>query len=427
MAWFARILAGRGLGASVALTLALGGCAASTKPVELLPPMQFSCFTLPSALTFTETRGLMSVMWMTRLEQGPYVSEHVDAGGTYFRGPPGGIFYGYADGTHLESNFHAAYGPRDGGIYVPNNPALPPHLYTYFSLGDVEPVAPPDGTDCSGVRYIPDPVTKGQLTIFIVETAKTHSHSSAPKASAPHATSRGGGGAGGAAGGVLGAVIASAIVSGINNADVGNIRAEPALTDPQMLADLKRLAMTARPLDPSQLAPATPYPTAVAAAPMALAPVPPTPDLPPPPSVPVTTAPVPLAKPIEAPAPLPPPPVKPIEAPPAPSPVAVAAIPAAASDPYNQRGPASGRVPYLTDEKQQKFLDYLAKPKPRAFAISENGHFASVWGGARDANGVPVDAQTRALEGCRSAAGQECALFAVDDTVVFYGAPYTFE
>ena len=104
-------------------------------------------------------------------------------------------------------------------------------------------------------------------------------------------------------------------------------------------------------------------------------------------------------------------------APPSPPPV-VARPPAVQPAPQNVSVATlprslNGRVPYLDDAHQIKFQEYLQKPKPRAFAISDNGHYAAVWGTE------PSDAPNRALQGCRSAAGKECVLYAVDDVIVF--------
>jgi hypothetical protein len=77
------------------------------------------------------------------------------------------------------------------------------------------------------------------------------------------------------------------------------------------------------------------------------------------------------------------------------------------------------RVPFLDDAQQAKFQEYLDKPTPRAFAISNNGHFASVWGLQTDSSGRPPDPSARALEGCRSVAGRPCVLYAIDNTIVF--------
>lgn len=369
------------LGAGPAFVLALGGCVASSEPAALPPPMEATCFTLPHALASTETKGLLNTDWTTRLERGPYVAEHTDAGGTYYRAPPGGVFYGRADGRAEASNWRFAYGPRDGGIYIPRDPTVPPHLYTYFSQADAEVSVPPDGADCSAVRYIADPVTHGgRYAVVIVEVpGKTQAHNE--HGSTPHSIPVKSI-AGNAVGNALGAAIAGEIVNGINNADIGNIRAEPELTDPRVLAEIRRLANAAAPLDRSQTGAA--LQTAM-------------------------RAPTSLSAPAQAQSATPPPPG-----------------PVAATAPSAQRIQGPVRVPYLAEDKQQKFLEYLSKPKPRAFAISDNGHFASVWG-ETDANGIPVDAQARALERCRSAAGRDCFLFAVDDTVVFSGAPNAVE
>lgn len=117
-----------------------------------------------------------------------------------------------------------------------------------------------------------------------------------------------------------------------------------------------------------------------------------------PPAAPAPAMPIAIAAPSPPPVVAPPPAVQP-----RPHAVSVAAVPRS----------LSGRVPYLDDAHQIKFQEYLQKPKPRAFAISDNGHFAAIWGAQSS------DAANRALQGCRTAAGKDCVLYAVDDVIVF--------
>lgn len=83
---------------------------------------------------------------------------------------------------------------------------------------------------------------------------------------------------------------------------------------------------------------------------------------------------------------------------------------------------ADGRVPGLNEVGQKKYRDYLSFPRPRAFAISRDGHCGFASGTTpRDAS-LPSDPKLRALEFCRRFARAECELYAVDDQVV-YQAP----
>jgi Protein of unknown function (DUF2846) len=139
---------------------------------------------------------------------------------------------------------------------------------------------------------------------------------------------------------------------------------------------------------------------------------PPAAAAPPPPELaPVAVALAPASPPPVAPPPQP----APVAAPPAP-PRPVAAPPAQAT-----------LVPQLSPRQQAKFAEFLTKPLPRVFVISPNGHFASVWGSLVDAQGRPVDLRQKALDGCREAAGQECQLYAIDDTVLARGTDLLIE
>jgi len=182
-------------------------------------------------------------------------------------------------------------------------------------------------------------------------------------------------------------------------------------------------APLAAPTPPALLAPAAaasapqPVPVAATAAP------------PPPPTVvavealppreiaaqPAPVAPAPLPVPVAVPA-----------APPAPAPV-VAAVQAPPPRPVAILPAQAAPVPQLSPHQQAKFAEFLTKPLPRVFVISQNGHFASVWGSLVDAQGRAVDLRQKALDGCRDAAGQECQLYAIDDTVLARGTDLLIE
>lgn len=202
-----------------------------------------------------------------------------------------------------------------------------------------------------------------------------------------------------------------------------------------------KIAEASRPISP-------PSETSVAASPpAATSPVQLTPLPPAPPPEPIKAPPTPIASPVPAPPPAAPEPVaaSPIppalpapEQPPAPTPIAVpasapASIPVAAppvSAPPPQAVaalPSPAHAPRLTALQQTKFAEFLTKSLPRVFAISENGHVASVWGRLLDAQGQPVDLRQRALEGCRQVAGQDCVLYAIDDTVLATGMDVSLE
>lgn len=76
-------------------------------------------------------------------------------------------------------------------------------------------------------------------------------------------------------------------------------------------------------------------------------------------------------------------------------------------------------VPYLKPRGQQRFKEFLTKPLPRAFAISDTGYSAGAWGARPKDLSKPLDTKERALETCKEAAGKECTLYMVDNEIVF--------
>jgi hypothetical protein len=119
--------------------LPLSGWATTVAPSSLRVPAQLTCFDLPTPISYSAQRGLANITWVTRLERGPYVSEYEDAGGTYFRAPPGGLSGARPDLMDKPAGMltHMNY---DGGIWIPRDPTVPPHRYVYFSTESVQPV-----------------------------------------------------------------------------------------------------------------------------------------------------------------------------------------------------------------------------------------------------------------------------------------------
>jgi hypothetical protein len=80
---------------------------------------------------------------------------------------------------------------------------------------------------------------------------------------------------------------------------------------------------------------------------------------------------------------------------------------------------AAMKVPHLNDGQQAEYQAFLTHPLPRAFAISDNGHFAMAWSNASPDPSMSADPKDRALVGCKRFAGQECRLYVVDNAVVY--------
>jgi dienelactone hydrolase len=86
----------------------------------------------------------------------------------------------------------------------------------------------------------------------------------------------------------------------------------------------------------------------------------------------------------------------------------------AASEPTAFAPIADARaVPYLNAVGREAYAAFLASAQPRAFAIARNGAFA--------AESASLRASDIALNACRQRAGTPCALYAIDDIVVWDG------
>jgi len=80
---------------------------------------------------------------------------------------------------------------------------------------------------------------------------------------------------------------------------------------------------------------------------------------------------------------------------------------------------AAAHVPYLNDGQRAEYQVFLTQPPPRAFAISENGHYATAWSNTPSDKSMPSDPRERALAYCRLFSGQECRLFLVNNEIVY--------
>ena len=77
-------------------------------------------------------------------------------------------------------------------------------------------------------------------------------------------------------------------------------------------------------------------------------------------------------------------------------------------------------LPHVGDRAKQAYRDWLGKPKPRAFALSEQGHWAATWGSNPADTAQPADPAERAIFACQQKRQDvKCRLYAVDDAVVW--------
>lgn len=209
----------------------LGGCASAPlqKPEELAAPKQLSCIHLKEAISGSAKYGLVNIVWESRLERGPYISEKEDAEGTYFRGPQGAVRFDRPDQPAKDTFSHTV---SDGGIFVPKDPNAAPRLYVYTSLQNTAPQVPAPGVDCSSVVAVKDPVTN-KVSVAAAAAA---------------------GGLGGTAGravaqgaqfsygqAAVGGAVAGAIVAAFINMDLGKISPGMEVKDPALQAKLREL------------------------------------------------------------------------------------------------------------------------------------------------------------------------------------------
>jgi hypothetical protein len=82
---------------------------------------------------------------------------------------------------------------------------------------------------------------------------------------------------------------------------------------------------------------------------------------------------------------------------------------------------AAVKVPHLNEGQQAEYQAFLTHPLPRAFAISDDGHFAMAWSSTSPDPTMPADPKDRALIGCKRFAGRDCQLYVVDNEIVYRG------
>jgi len=80
---------------------------------------------------------------------------------------------------------------------------------------------------------------------------------------------------------------------------------------------------------------------------------------------------------------------------------------------------AAARVPHLNDGQQAEYQLFLTQSLPRAFAISERGHYAMAWSTMPADKAMPTDPRDRAIAYCKLYSGEECRLFLVDNEIVY--------
>lgn len=231
---------------ALGVTTIISGCATVIKPTDLAMPESSTCVYLPEAISSTGKFGV-GFTWTSKLERGPYVSEYMDEGGTYYRAPQGG----YSVIGEKGEGFPGLGRTMDGGIYLPKDASMAPTIYRYSSVGDVPAVVPPQDADCGTAVLIRDPVSaKVDVMSFAVEgtvggaVGGVIGRSVTPKSSLSYGQAASTGAAGGLIGGVL--------IATLINAEVGKIVRAPVIQDAVFLEKLKDLHLKVVPVRQAQ-------------------------------------------------------------------------------------------------------------------------------------------------------------------------------
>lgn len=77
------------------------------------------------------------------------------------------------------------------------------------------------------------------------------------------------------------------------------------------------------------------------------------------------------------------------------------------------------RLPYASDRMRERYSQFLTRPLPRAFVISESGDWRLAWGkSSSGSSGPPAE---RALKECEALKRARCFVYAIDNEVVYQG------
>lgn len=76
-------------------------------------------------------------------------------------------------------------------------------------------------------------------------------------------------------------------------------------------------------------------------------------------------------------------------------------------------------IPYLSDRGRTAYRDYLTRPTPKAFAVSDQGAYWMAWSLVPADKTLPTDPTERALAGCERAGKGTCKLYAINGSVVW--------
>ncbi|MBL0728647.1 S1C family serine protease [Piscinibacter sp. HJYY11] len=75
------------------------------------------------------------------------------------------------------------------------------------------------------------------------------------------------------------------------------------------------------------------------------------------------------------------------------------------------------RLPYANDRMRERYSQFLTRPLPRAFVISEGGDWRLAWG--KPTGGASAPPAERAMKECEALKRGRCFVYAVDNEVVY--------
>lgn len=210
-------------------------------PNKLQTPSEPTCIYLKDPVAVDAYQTVFKWHWIYTLASGPYVAEKLDAKGTYYRAPPGGLSI---VGIHHQSSppEGTPRNTRDGGFYLPNDANAVPAVYEYNSNGQVPVQIPPSDADCSTAGYVKEPATS-KISLFAWGTAgvvggATGATIARSTVAANSKMSYGHAAGVGAGGGLLAGLIVGAII----NHEMGKIVFAHGIDDQESLQRLKGLA-----------------------------------------------------------------------------------------------------------------------------------------------------------------------------------------
>lgn len=206
------------------------GCATLHDPADLAIPKRPTHFVLDQPLIEHKVMGLLNIKHEIGFLPGRYHAERDDGQGTYFRGPAGAIY------VHTEGVEFAQY--HSGGFWMPHDPALKPHFYTYEgSMRTARPM--PD--EALRRTSVAEGALGGAVGGALGGAAGgVAAHAVNPKFGNSYGQAgMTGAGAGLVAGAIIGAVIAM---------DSGKINLGYEIADPAMAAYLRTLTQQAVPI-----------------------------------------------------------------------------------------------------------------------------------------------------------------------------------